>query len=92
MTVQDYWKWCNKCQGLFFGGNLTPGVCPAGGGHSQQGSDNYELIADDPSAIGQDDWRWCNKCQGLFFVGNPAGPCPAGEVHDLTGSNKYTIY
>ena len=31
-TRQDGWRWCSKCQGLFFGDN--PGSkCPAGGAH-----------------------------------------------------------
>ncbi len=40
---QSDWRWCNKCQGLFFGGNPNP-VCPAGGGHVKVGSGNYSLI------------------------------------------------
>ncbi len=33
MTVQNGWRWCNKCQGLFLTGNPNLGWCPAGGGH-----------------------------------------------------------
>jgi hypothetical protein len=40
---QSNWRWCNKCQGLFFGGNAGS-VCPAGGPHSKVGSGNYSLI------------------------------------------------
>ncbi len=40
---QSNWRWCNKCQGLFFGGNPNP-VCPAGGPHNNAGSGNYSLI------------------------------------------------
>ena len=37
------WRWCHKCQGIFYGNN--PGSkCPAGGAHSKQGSGNYSLL------------------------------------------------
>src|SRR5262249_8033669 len=36
-TRQDGWRWCSKCQGLFFGDK--PGsVCPVSGEHTRQGS------------------------------------------------------
>src|SRR4051812_29122967 len=39
---QNNWRWCHKCQGLFFGGN--PGShCPAGGAHDKTGSGDYLL-------------------------------------------------
>lgn len=43
-SIQDNWRWCPKCQGLFFAGNPTKGVCPAGGEHSLEGSGNYRLL------------------------------------------------
>jgi hypothetical protein len=88
--AQANWRWCNKCQGLFFAGNPTTGYCPAGGGHDFGGSGNYALaIAPGP---GQDNWRWCNKCQGLFFAGNPTtGSCPAGGGHDFGESGDYAV-
>lgn len=30
---QKDWRWCYKCQGLFFNGHTTQGVCPANGAH-----------------------------------------------------------
>jgi hypothetical protein len=44
---QPDWRWCNKCQGLFFTGHI-PGVpdsgrCPAGGSHDPTGSGAYTL-------------------------------------------------
>ena len=87
--AQGDWRWCHKCQGLFFGGN--PGsVCPAGGAHDATGSGNYAL-ATQGGASGQNDWRWCHKCQGLFFGGNPGPVCPAGGAHDATGSGNYVL-
>jgi hypothetical protein len=41
---QANWRWCNKCQGLFFAGGATKGVCPKGGEHSLDGSGDYHLL------------------------------------------------
>jgi hypothetical protein len=87
---QAGWRWCSKCQGLFFGGN--PGSkCPAGEAHSDTGGGNYVLAHNSPDAPGQANWRWCKKCQGLFFAGNPGSKCPAGATHSKTGSGNYTL-
>lgn len=87
---QSNWRWCNKCQGLFFGGN--PGSkCPAGGAHSKTGSGNYRSVQNTPGAHGQANWRWCKKCQGMFFGGNPGSKCPAGGAHIKTGSGNYVL-
>jgi hypothetical protein len=87
---QSDWRWCNKCQGMFFGGN--PGSrCPAGGAHSKTSSGNYRLVQNTSGAHGQPDWRWCNKCQGMFFGGNPGSKCPAGGAHVKTGSGNYVL-
>jgi subtilisin family serine protease len=87
---QDNWRWCNKCQGLFFGGN--PGsVCPAGATHDPSGSSNYVLVMNSPIAFSQAGWCWCNKCQGLFFGGNPGSVCPVGGGHDSTGSGAFQL-
>jgi hypothetical protein len=89
---QQDWRWCNKCQGLFFGGNATLGKCPVGGGHDKTGSGNYRLVQNTPAAFGQSNWRWCNKCQGLYFAGNPtAGTCPDSGTHSKVGSGNYSL-
>jgi hypothetical protein len=94
---QSDWRWCNRCQGLFFAGNNTLGFCPAGGAHNDTGSGDYALAT---SAKGQSDsncqpgWSWCNRCQGLFFAGNNMfGICPApGDgPHSNTGSGDYKL-
>ncbi|MBC8116295.1 MAG: hypothetical protein H7062_18050 [Candidatus Saccharimonas sp.] len=85
---QSNWRWCSKCQGLWFGGNPA-GKCPAGGNHTKVGSGNYTLAHQ--SGAGQTNWRWCSKCQGLWFGGNPAGKCPAGGLHVKTGSGNYHL-
>jgi acetyl-CoA carboxylase beta subunit len=41
---QDEWRWCHKCEGLWFGGDeKREGKCPAGGTHTKIGSGNYVL-------------------------------------------------
>ena len=88
--AQENWRWCHKCQGLFFAGN--PGShCPAGGAHDNAGSFNYVLVPDSPLYPGQAGWRWCNKCQGLFFGDNPGSRCPAGGAHQNAGSFNYSL-
>jgi hypothetical protein len=73
--AQSNWRWCQKCQGLFFGGFL--GVCPAGGTHDGGQSVDY-LVNDQASEPGEPDWYWCKLCSGLFFAGNPTtGWCPS---------------
>lgn len=44
-STQANWRWCSKCQGLFFAGTPAKGVCPAGGPHSDQGSGQYSMLA-----------------------------------------------
>lgn len=42
--VQGGWRWCPRCEGLFFGPNYATSHCPAGGQHSLSGSSfDYEL-------------------------------------------------
>ena len=89
---QEGWRWCRKCQGLWFGGNTTAGACPAGGGHEQVGSGNYRLVHNSPGAAGQHAWRWCRKCQGLWFSGGAGrSSCPAGGEHTAQGSGNYAL-
>jgi hypothetical protein len=42
---QNGWRWCRQCQGLWFAGNRTGGVCPVLGaaGHNLAGSGVYYL-------------------------------------------------
>ncbi len=90
--TQRNWRWCSKCQGLWFAGNPSSGKCPAGSTHIKTGSGNYSLVHNATIAPGQSNWRWCSKCQGLWFGGNPSsGKCPAGGTHIKTGSGNYTL-
>jgi hypothetical protein len=87
-TGQNYWRWCDKCQGLNYAGWS---ICPAGGVHDHSSTFNYKLAINDPGFAGQHGWRWCGKCQGLAFLSSSPGPCPAGGAHDHTGSADYGL-
>jgi hypothetical protein len=92
--TQRNWRWCSKCQGLWFGPNQATSNCPQGGTHSLTGSGNYSLVNNAVStpANHQASWRWCSKCQGLWFGPNQAtSNCPQGGTHSLTGSGNYRI-
>lgn len=41
--IQSGWKWCHKCQGLFFGHGMAKSYCPAGDTHDDTGSSDYSL-------------------------------------------------
>ena len=89
---QDNWRLCRKCSAMFFAGQSTQGVCPAGGAHDRSGSANYDIVTNMPAAPGQHGWRSCRKCQGLVFGGNATqGICPAGGAHDTSGSGDYAL-
>jgi hypothetical protein len=81
-AAQHLWRWCARCQGIWFSGNGTRGSCPAGdildGGHHSDRSGDYNLKYDSDGGAGQTPWRWCGKCQGLFFGNGGGGRCPAG--------------
>jgi len=42
---QGNWRWCHKCQGMFFNGNPSHGVCPTDGQpHDGSQSGHYAAI------------------------------------------------
>lgn len=43
--TQDQWRWCSKCQGMFYGPHASQSVCPAGATHIVGNSGNYVLNA-----------------------------------------------
>jgi hypothetical protein len=92
--TQRNWRWCNKCQGLWFGPNAARSNCPQGGQHSSAGSGNYSLFhnATPTPTNHQPEWRWCSKCQGLWFGPNAAqSNCPQGGRHRRTASGNYSL-
>lgn len=89
-AAQSNWRWCSKCQALFYG--PVAGVCPSGGAHDGSGSGDYTLkLEQGPNAAEQDHWRYCNKCQGLFY-GDAPSVCPQGNTHDGAGSGDYVMF
>lgn len=89
ITEQLGWRWCSKCQGLWYAGSAA---CPASGCHDHTGSGDYSLAHDLPSSpIRQTDWKWCSKCQVLSFVQHVTGACSGGDLHDTGGSLNYTL-
>ena len=93
---QEGWRWCKKCEGLWFadGGADRQGKCPAGDDHDASDSGKYSLAHNDDDAKGQAGWRWCKKCEGLWFADGGAdrkGKCVVDGGHDATASGKYTL-
>jgi len=92
LPSQSGWRWCQKCQGMFYGLNPDQGPCPASGRHDASHSAAYLMTFGDAAAGMQPGWRWCQKCQGLFFGGNPnQTACPAGGPHDASRSGAYLM-
>jgi hypothetical protein len=89
---QANWRWCNRCQALYFAGASSgPGPCVAGGLHDATGSGNY-ILGTSSSLPGQANWRWCNRCMCLFYGGDRTlGVCVAGGPHSLGGSGEYRV-
>jgi hypothetical protein len=93
--MQDGWRWCKKCSGLFF--DFGSHTCAAGAAHDGSGSGSYKLDTGAIPGLGelglsdpQDDWRWCSKCSGLHFGSGPS-VCPAGGAHNTDGSGNYWL-
>jgi Matrixin/Putative peptidoglycan binding domain len=88
---QRNWRYCAKCQGLFWAGS-GDSVCPAGGEHSKTGSGNYSLRHNAPLIMQwQSNWRYCSKCKGLWWAGSGSSVCPDGGQHTKTGSGNYSL-
>ncbi|MFP5346407.1 MAG: hypothetical protein ACLGIA_05220 [Actinomycetes bacterium] len=92
---QSGWRWCNRCQCLFYGDNYTSGWCTRGGGHNWSGSGSYTPNYGSYSP-GQGGWCWCNRCQTMWWGGsNNSGYCPADsgggrrQGHSKYGSGDY---
>ena len=95
---QGDWRVCNDCKGLFFGGRVTKGLCPADHLFMKRhtaGLDSRTFLMefDDgkPKANTQDGWLWCATCEGIFFGGRKNGECPLGGAHDPLDSGKYRM-
>ena len=84
-AAQADWRFCHKCNGMFFDGFVAKGTCPQGGSHDAAGF-NFVLSHDPPRPSQQPNWCFCHKCSGLFFNGFPQkGKCPQGGQHEAQG-------
>lgn len=85
------WRWCQKCQSLFF--SVNESICPARGTHDGRRSSRYALAINAPAHLGQHEWKWCQKCECLFYGGANGMPsrCPAGGQHDGRASGDYSL-
>jgi hypothetical protein len=105
ITAQHNWRWCSKCQGLWYSAAgpspHSTGKCPGGGGHEVGISGDYVLYVDpdkklNSTLMGQRNWRWCAKCQGLWYAAagpspHSTGKCPAGGGHEIGISGDYVL-
>jgi hypothetical protein len=89
--MQTGWRYCQRCQGLFYVDNPTQGACPCGGQHDHANrSALYDMSLEGPPGM-ETGWRWCAKCEGLFNSGNQESICATGGKHDGSSSAKYAM-
>ena len=89
---QSAWRYCAKCEALFFDGfPNNKGRCAKGGAHEARQGLGYDyLLSHDvpPNASQQGEWRACGKCQSIFWNGfNDKGKCPAGGSHERSAAS-----
>lgn len=94
MNGQTDWRWCRKCEALFFSGTSSQGICAADiGPHDRSASGAYVVDLDDSAVPGQHLWRRCTACQSLYFGGGESlGSCPAGGTHTSDDSGDYILH
>lgn len=51
LTIEGGWRWCRRCEGMFFRSVGVFGVCPAGGRHDSSESGVYEFLLPGPKAL-----------------------------------------
>ncbi|MET9913485.1 hypothetical protein ABZZ74_43165 [Streptomyces sp. NPDC006476] len=87
MGMQLDWRFCQKCNVMFFDGFPDKGSCAAEGPHVASGF-VFALPHDIPPAPkSQAAWRYCAKCHAMFYDGFPQkGACPTdGGGHAAAG-------
>jgi hypothetical protein len=86
MSFQDSWRYCQKCEAMFYAGYPDQGVCAAGGAHSAQGFGFVLPWSNPATPTTQSSWRYCQKCHVMFFAGYAGqGVCKAGGSHLAQG-------
>jgi hypothetical protein len=103
VLAQHKWRWCKKCQGLWYSGAtaIPNGVCPSGGSHSKTSSGDYALFDETKpggfpaTVMAQENWRWCAQCGSLWHPSSasPKGICPkpGSTGHTSAGSGDYAL-
>jgi hypothetical protein len=83
---QPDWRFCDKCNALFWNGDGASGICARDGGPHRAAGFNFQVpftTAEGPHP-GQS-WRYCIKCASLFFEGGH-GVCPKDRgAHQAAG-------
>ena len=89
---QRNWRFCHKCNTLFFDGDKNKGTCPAGGAHEAKGFNFDFALCCEETPTKQANWRRCLRCQGLFFNGfKKKGPCSTGGNHQPDIHKNYFV-
>jgi len=80
---------------MYYNGEGSPKLCPAGGTHSRAPEKCYNLstnrlhgpVLNPEGPHRQGAWRYCGRCAALFFDGylDNKGVCPAGGAHAALG-------
>ncbi|MFF3691483.1 hypothetical protein [Streptomyces sp. NPDC002187] len=97
---QRGWRWCSRCQGLYFESSRGNGFCPAypffhfpiDGG---RGVTSARYVVEDRGNLdrpGYGGWRWCFKCEGLYDLASyphfSGSVCPRDkQPHGRTGGD-----
>ncbi len=88
MPVQSEWRFCHKCNVMFFNGFPNKGNCPSGGEHEAAGFTFVLSYDGSETSNDQINWRFCHKCTTMFFDGfSEKGRCPSGGGHEAAGFN-----
>jgi len=85
--VQDNWRFCARCHGLFWNGpDQVNHRCPSGEVHLPLGDEFTSVHSVPEGPRIQAGWRFCPRCHGMFFSGgDPSNHrCPAGGLHDAS--------
>jgi len=101
---QTDWRWCKKCDSLFFGGSIGVAKCSSGGNHTAESSGNYVLgtkqgaawtvpkPVEVPKPGIEENFRWCYVCACMIRCNSGNGVCVNGAQHDISKSGNYCIH
>ena len=79
--TQRNWRWCSKCQGMWFGGNPA-GPCPGGGVHTKDGERELQPGASGHQRAGTVELALVQQVPGLVVRRQSRGSLPGrGQAH-----------